>query len=238
MSFTYAIPDLHGRFDLFGGGLHAIVDYHCKHDAGRTRAKVIGLGDAIDRGPDSSKILRFQMQDDDVLDTDFVWLKGNHCDMMVQCLRGKKRLDWWLGNGGYQTIASFGGTDRDTSCIPEEVIDFVDRLPLYHEDEHRVYVHAAVDPKMPMDGQNKQTLLWECYGRTDPGGWRWKHVVHGHEQFEDGPILLPSRTNLDTKAWRTGRLVIGVFDDDQPGGPIDLIEVKGRPYSLALGDYE
>ncbi len=36
------------------------------------------------------------------------------------------------------------------------------------------------------------------------------------------------RTNLDTLAWRTGRLTVGVFDDDRPGGPIDFIVVRGR----------
>ena len=35
------------------------------------------------------------------------------------------------------------------------------------------------------------------------------------------------RTNLDTRAWRTGRLVIGVFDDEKAGGPIDFISVTG-----------
>jgi serine/threonine protein phosphatase 1 len=32
-----------------------------------------------------------------------------------------------------------------------------------------------------------------------------------------------------TLAWRTGRLVIGIFDDAKPGGPADFIEIKGLP---------
>ena len=39
-------------------------------------------------------------------------------------------------------------------------------------------------------------------------------------------MLYEGRTNLDTLAWRTGRLVIGVFDDDRPGGPVDFIVIK------------
>jgi serine/threonine protein phosphatase 1 len=27
-------------------------------------------------------------------------------------------------------------------------------------------------------------------------------------------------------AWKTGRLVIGVFDDDRPGGPVELLEIQ------------
>lgn len=54
-----------------------------------------------------------------------------------------------------------------------------------------------------------------------------KHVVHGHTPRISGQELLPRRTNLDTFAWRTGRLVVAVFDDEMAGGPFDLIEVKG-----------
>jgi serine/threonine protein phosphatase 1 len=42
-------------------------------------------------------------------------------------------------------------------------------------------------------------------------------------------LLYEGRTNLDTLAWRTGQLTIGVFDDDRPGGPVDFIIIKGAP---------
>ena len=47
--------------------------------------------------------------------------------------------------------------------------------------------------------------------------------------FLKARCCMQGRTNLDTLAWRTGRLVIGVFDDDRPGGPVDFIVVKGSP---------
>jgi SNF2-related domain len=56
-----------------------------------------------------------------------------------------------------------------------------------------------------------------------------RHVVHGHDQHADGPILKRNRTNLDTFAWSSGRLVIGVFDDDTPGGPLETLEARGPP---------
>ena len=55
------------------------------------------------------------------------------------------------------------------------------------------------------------------------------HVVHGHDNCPDGPLLYEGRTNLDTLAWRTGRLTIGVFDDARSGGPVDFIVIKGSP---------
>jgi serine/threonine protein phosphatase 1 len=41
--------------------------------------------------------------------------------------------------------------------------------------------------------------------------------------------LYPGRSNLDTQAWQTGRLVIGIFDDAKQGGPLALIEIQGAP---------
>jgi hypothetical protein len=54
--------------------------------------------------------------------------------------------------------------------------------------------------------------------------------VHGHHQHVHGPIFKKHRTNLDTLAWYTGRLAIGVFDDAAPGGPIEVLEVHGEPF--------
>jgi hypothetical protein len=54
-------------------------------------------------------------------------------------------------------------------------------------------------------------------------------VVYGHDNHPEGPLLYEGRTNLDTLAWRTGPLTVGVFDDDRPGGPIDFIVVRGLP---------
>jgi serine/threonine protein phosphatase 1 len=85
-------------------------------------------------------------------------------------------------------------------------------------------VHAGLEVGIPLDQQSKHTLVWKRYGDGSAEGYGALHIVHGHTPFEDGPLLLPNRTDLDTGAYYTGRLVVGVFDDALPGGPIDLIE--------------
>jgi len=77
--------------------------------------------------------------------------------------------------------------------------------------------------------QSEATLLWKRYPKGFPGGFGGLHVVHGHDNSPEGPLLYEGRTNLDTLAWRTGRLVIGVFDDDRPGGPVDFMVIRGSP---------
>ena len=74
-------------------------------------------------------------------------------------------------------------------------------------------------PEMPLDRQSEATLLWKRYPKGFPGGFGNLHVVHGHDNFPDGPLLYDGRTNLDTLAWRTGRLTVGIFDDDIAGRP-------------------
>ena len=60
-------------------------------------------------------------------------------------------------------------------------------------------------------------------------GYAGLHAVHGHDRMSHGPLLYPGRTNLDTVAWSTGRLVVGVFGDDVAGGRWTSSGVRGAP---------
>jgi serine/threonine protein phosphatase 1 len=215
VSLTYAIADLHGRFDLLMGAFTLIP----QHAAGRP-FKIITLGDYVDRGPQSSQIIAFLMAAQSS-GSPVICLKGNHEDMMVETLRKPLDRDWWVGNGGETTLRSYAGN------VPDDHLDWVTGLRRFYTDKHRVYVHAGVSDGIPLDEQTEMMLLWFRYPEGADVGYGSKHVVHGHTPRISGPELLPRRTNLDTFAWRTGRLVVGVFDDEAAGGPIDLIEVKG-----------
>jgi serine/threonine protein phosphatase 1 len=161
-----------------------------------------------------------------------VCLLGNHEAMMLETLLAPLAPDWWLGNGGGATLISYGhpsdGLYRP-EVIPTDHIAWLKVLRLIYADRHRVFVHASVDPALPLDGQSENRLLWYRYPAGANEGYGGRHVVHGHHPFEDGPKLYSNRTDLDTLAWKTGRLVVGVFEDEQPGGPIDLIEVQLEP---------
>ena len=218
-SKTYVIPDLHGRFDLLELAL-------AKIEADKP-GTVVFTGDYVDRGPQSRQVIERLIAGSAIPGWKWVCLKGNHEDMMRQAFSKSAKLDWWLGNGGGATLLSYGQrVDQvaDPSIIPQEHIDWIKGLPLYHVDNHRLYVHAGVDPDLSPDGQTEHTLTWKRYSAGDAGGFGPLHIVHGHDPFEDGPKLFAGRTDLGTGAFYTGRLVAGVFDDEIPGGPIDLIE--------------
>jgi serine/threonine protein phosphatase 1 len=218
MNFTYVIPDIHGRVDLLCDGLAQIAGH-----AGGQTGTIVALGDYVNKGPDSKGVidrLRAGPPDGWL----FHALKGNHDAMMVEALRNPFRMASWIERGGDATMRSYGG---DPLNVPQADIEWLDKRPLFHADRWRVYVHAGLDPEVALDQQAERTLLWKRYPQGLHGGFGDRHVVHGHDSFPDGPKLYEGRTNLDTRAWRTGRLVIGVFDDSKPGGPIDFIRATG-----------
>ena len=220
MSTTYAIPDIHGRLDL----LDAAIDKIVEHSA-RNPATVVTLGDYVDRGLRSRQVIeRLMGWSSEKLK--LVPLKGNHEAMMWEVCSNLAELDWWIENGGDRTLASYG-SDLDPRCVPSSHLDWIANLPLMHVDQHRVFVHAAVDPTISLDRHSEQTLLWKRYAEGDERGHGHRHVVHGHHANPEAPIVTKGKTNLDGLAWKTGRLVVGVFDDDQLGGASEFLEVFG-----------
>jgi serine/threonine protein phosphatase 1 len=220
MSLTYVIPDIHGRYDLLSDALSAIT----ARPGGETGV-IVTIGDYVDKGPHSKQVID-RLLPGLAQGRRLVALKGNHDAMMVEALRDPAKMATWMEKGGDAALASYGGEEAD---VPPAHIAWLDGLLLMHVDAHRLYVHAGVDPELPLDRQHEATLLWKRYPKGFSDGFGKLHVVHGHDNFPDGPQLSEGRSNLDTQAWRTGRLIVGVFDDDKAGGPVDFIEVRGPP---------
>jgi predicted MPP superfamily phosphohydrolase len=220
MSLTYVIPDIHGRYDLLS---EALVEIAARsHGSG---GSIVTIGDYVDKGPQSKEVIE-RLLSGVAEGWQLIALKGNHDAMMVEALRKPSRMASWLAKGGDAALASYGG---DPAAVPQSHIAWLDQLRLTHVDAHRLYVHAGVDPEIPLDRQSEATLLWKRYPMEFSGGFGKFHVVHGHDNFPDGPLLYEGRTNLDTLAWRTGRLTIGIFEDGRAGGPVDFIVVRGPP---------
>jgi serine/threonine protein phosphatase 1 len=206
----YAIGDVHGRFDLLAQALTAIGDLQAQD------ARLVLLGDYVDRGPQSREVVETLVALCD--GHRVVCLRGNHEEMMARALDGDPSgaLNW-LSNGGGATLASYAGE------VPPEHLDWMRGLPVSYESEHQFFVHAGVRPGVPLDRQAPEEMVWIrgrfLFSDQDFG----KHVVHGHTPAET-PELRPNRTNLDTGAFHSGTLTIGVFDGR--GGPSELWSVR------------
>jgi serine/threonine protein phosphatase 1 len=215
---TYVIPDLHGSLDL----LMKFLTY------GPGFGKLVFLGDYVDRGPDSKKVLDlvFSLPKETT-----VLLRGNHEDMMIEAYLGNgwatthgfDPMHLWELNGGQDTKDSFGNTDV------RPYVEKLASLPNYYLDEHRIYVHAAVDENKPLELQTDHDLKWARYHPEEEGGYKGRFVVHGHTLVRK-VALKSGRVNLDTGAVYSGVLSVGVFDDDQPGGPVEVLEYRRNQY--------
>jgi serine/threonine protein phosphatase 1 len=241
---SYVVGDLHGRADLLRTALDLVIEH-----SGGEEARFICLGDLVDRGPNSNQVVEI-LRECRYQNLPLITLQGNHEAMMVEVLGAPHagNWNWWMGNGGRQTMYSYGYTDDDFTAydapdyFKAKLLDdrkWLQCLPLYLESEHRAYVHGGLETGVALIDQSAAIMQWHCYDRN----WKWpsedaydhtdaswfKHIVHGHEQWAKGPICLPGRTDLDTFAWFTGRLAIGVFDEAVPGGPVEILYAIGDP---------
>lgn len=203
---TYAIGDIHGRFDLFKKLVHVIKADAAKY---KVKCRVVLLGDYVDRGPDSKTCLDgvIAMHRQPWCHT--IALKGNHEQVMIDFLDDPLAGAAWLKFGGLETLRSYGISP--TSFEPDEAelealhwkfnlaVPAIQRkllrsLKLSYEAGDYFFVHAGVDPRRDRETQTEETLLWirDAFLKVERACA--KSVVHGHT---------PSDTYTDTK-WRIG----------------------------------
>ncbi len=194
------------------------------HTAER-RLIAVHLGDYVDRGPQSSDVI--EVLSGTVLPGfETVFLKGNHEQLMLDYLDGGDGRTWFH-NGGDATAESYGVEhleadlwgDRATETraalhhmVPDKHIRFFKSLALSARYGDYFFVHAGIDPAVPLDRQSEHDLLWirePFLAATDDHG---AVVVHGHSIARTVDIR-PNRIGIDTGACYTGVLTALVLQD-------------------------
>ena len=228
-----AVGDIHGYYDKLEALMNEVrptaVD------------KVIFLGDYIDRGPDSCKVLQYLMDFKKRFPgTDTVFLRGNHEQMLLDALaesrdmgpsfsrlrdisaKAKADLDsdaWWIftANGGRKTLESYGastGSAGNCTAIPDEHVDFLQKNLFHHQEIVEVTTQ---------NGTAVQTFLFVHAGITpgvplekqDPMDLLWirEPFLHSKSRF-GGKIVVHGHTpNLEVPTRSAHRICVdsGVY---------------------------
>jgi serine/threonine protein phosphatase 1 len=212
----YAIGDVHGRFDL----MQQLLDKIGEHNAARTPSRslhIMFLGDLIDRGPDSLKVLDYLHQAQKKA-AGLIVLQGNHEEVLLRVLDGDLRaLRSWLSFGGRETLESMGlrppadGDDLDgcladiRAAFPPMLANWIRRLPLTAQSGDYFFCHAGVRPGVALKRQVREDLLWIREDFLEDRSSFGAVVVHGHS-IEPRVEMRHNRIGIDTGAYSTGIL--------------------------------
>lgn len=222
----YAIGDVHGCAGLLAG-VHARI----AADLERRPAadwRVIHLGDYVDRGPDSAGVLGLLLDCRDSGHAEF--LLGNHDGFLIDFLAdsGTASFDLWMDNGGIEMLDSFGidgmraahcGTARARSRLRAELIGamppglagFLAALtPMVRHGDY-AFVHAGVQPGVPLARQEVADLIWIRHRFLRSEADHGAVIVHGHTPAEKAEVR-PNRIGIDTGAVFTGNLTCLVLE--------------------------
>ena len=232
----YAIGDVHGQLEELQRVLSLIEAY------GGPDARGVLVGDYVDRGPDSRGVLQFLI-DAQAQGRNWVTLKGNHDRylsrfldyMLVHDPATRADLLWFNPRlGGDKTMATYGedaeeGAPDDVlpraalAAIPQAHREYLANLPLMHQTDELLFVHAGIRPRVALEKQIEDDLVWIRAPFLD---YRKSHgplVVHGHTSIEH-PEHAGNRVNLDGGAGYFRPLHAAVFE----GRTCWLLSENGR----------
>jgi serine/threonine protein phosphatase 1 len=212
----YGIGDIHGM-DALLVELLAMIE----EDAATLRmpATVIFLGDMVNRGPHTCQVLERLIAGPRRQEDRWIALCGNHERAMLRALTKTRDASFrrWIRLGGLEAIASYGGSRKHAvagkvqSLIPTSHVRFLAELPLYHLEGGYLFVHAGVEPGIPLEHQDPATLLTIRKRFLKKPHRLPFTVVHGHTPTS-APLLGPRRIGVDTGACVSGILTAVAID--------------------------
>lgn len=194
----FVIGDVHGNYE-------ELMDLLDKINPNLRQDKLIYLGDYIDRGPQSYKVIRFLIDlQNNYGKEHVVLLRGNHEDMAIENIE-HGRIDCF--NGYDITFMDF---IKNNDSI-ENYYEFFKGLPLYYEDESFIYVHGGIKPGIAMEKQDDYDLLWIREEFFESSLTFIKPVIFGHTPTINiigtfSPFIKKDRIGIDTGIVYGGRL--------------------------------
>ena len=217
---VYAVGDIHGRLDLFEALVAAIE----ADDAARAPAEtlIVLLGDLVDRGDDSRGVIEFAR--DLQRRRPVRILAGNHEEMFLRILSDIETFRHFIRHGGRETLLSYGinhgqfqaasmeeAQQLASEAVPADHLAFLESFEDMIQLGDYLFVHAGIDPRLPIDQQRSRDLRWIREPFLSHEGSHGVVVVHGHT-ICDEPEDCGNRIGIDTGAFMSGRLTALILE--------------------------
>ncbi len=208
MSRRYIVGDIHGSYEQLLKLMDQIaLDIHPKQD------KIIFLGDYVNYGSNSYQVVDFLIQLSQQMS--IVTLLGDHDYFFQEFINNPhEKLESFCDMGGKATLRSY---DRQLGNlnIPDEHIQFIQKLKLTYEENDFFCVHAGLNPDKSNIREQKVEDLISITNRFYESKRVWKKlIVFGHTHVENihDKKNIPyydkkkNLLGLDTGAGQGGRL--------------------------------
>ena len=196
----FAIGDIHGCVDELATMLSAIAP-------GRGDT-VVFVGDYVDRGPAARDVIELLLEHRRGA-ADYVFLKGNHEDMMLSFLGLRGHYgESFLFNGGVPTLESYGVPEGEPALerIPAEHLDFFKSLTTSYLRPPYLFVHAGISPLRQLEEQTVEDMLWIRQEFIFNPHQLGSTVVFGHTPMRAVMVDLPFKLGIDTGLVYGGKL--------------------------------
>ena len=196
---VFVIGDIHGC----AKELEVLLSFLEKSERLSEKDLVIFLGDYIDRGPDTTRVVELALD----LHRRFPntrFLRGNHEDMMLDFLGfGGNLGQSFLYNGGLETMQSYGISvfsppTEMISSMPSSHFQFYCELESIIVVNNFICVHAGLNPLRDLMSQNNSDVFWIRDEFLNSVHSFNKLVVFGHTPHKEVFEHLPYKLGLDT----------------------------------------
>lgn len=215
---SYIIGDIHGQAEMLERLLANIHSRH-KWKSPDKHGKIVYLGDYIDRGVESLRVIDLAIKGIDGFSN--IFLKGNHEQLLMEAMQSDDRNVWnnWMSAGGEITLKSLGYDLFQSKFDPvllkellgEERVEWLYKLELTHQFDDIICVHAGFLPEVPILEQVEKDMLWIRKRFLQSNYDFGLGVIHGHTP-DDAPVTKLNRICLDTGAGMGGELTALVVD--------------------------
>jgi serine/threonine protein phosphatase 1 len=217
-----AFGDVHGLLKPLEGALLFALD---------SADEVVGLGDYVNKGPDSRAVLELLLKASATAGARLSLLRGNHEEELLHFIDGGS-FARFARIGGLRTIASYVDprdgevADRFRTQFPSEHLDLLRSMPSFMERDGVLLSHVGFDPTKPRDRSVRSTTtgnfprLFELNAK-----WPQPLTVTGHyTQRSRRPFVSEHLISIDTGC---GTL---------PGGQLTVLDVSTRTYQQFASD--